>query len=68
MPNAISEYNATVIIERPAGDTGSLCWQYPIRGVAEAPPTDDGLKIISQVSSNFVICINHIFLLVGMKQ
>lgn len=68
VPNAISEYNATVIIERPAGDTGSLCWQYPIRGVAEAPPTDDGLKIISQVSSNFVICINHIFLLVGMKQ
>ena len=53
VPNAISEYNATVVIERPAGDTGSLRWQYPIRGVAEAPPTDDGLKITAQVSPFF---------------
>ena len=36
VPHAISEYKATVVIERPAGDgTGSLRWQYPIRGVAE---------------------------------
>ena len=49
VPSSISEYSANVIIERPAGDTGSLRWQYPIRGVAEAPPTDDGVKITTQV-------------------
>ena len=49
VPTSISEYNAMVVIERPAANgNGSLRWQYPISGVAEAPPGDDGHKIMTQ--------------------
>ena len=50
VPTEISEYGAIVEIEREASTDNSdaLRWTYPIRGVAEALPSGDDTKIVTQ--------------------
>merc|ERR1711871_1803964 len=43
-PQQIAEYTATVEIEAVEG----LRWSYPIRGIAEALPRDDVIRIVTQ--------------------
>ena len=50
VPTEISEYKAIVEIEREASSENSdmLRWTYPIRGVAEALPSGEDIKIVTQ--------------------
>jgi hypothetical protein len=50
VPTDIAEYKAIVEIEREASADNSdvLRWTYPIRGVAEALPSGDDIKIVTQ--------------------
>ncbi len=54
VPSEISEYTAVVEIEKEMAGTqdGMLRWTYPIRGVAEAIPGDDAIKITTRAREN----------------
>ena len=42
-PTGISEYHATVEVEAGQG----MLWTFPVKGIAEAPPTDDVVSLVT---------------------